>query len=292
MNLVRAKTRTATLLCSGALLLAGRGQAETSPSASENPYEGERTWEDAPPPQDESGVSTRDGSTPDAVPPGAVPPGAVQEAAAPPSATPKAALPADPPGNFTVQDMRPGDGAPQDGAADAAPRATPHAGAPRAGAPSSTGAVVFAEHPAGVAHGAEASSGQGGGEGAAEPAASGPSAHRVTAIALTGLSFVGAGVGVSAAIHSTSLHRLARTECDPVCSGAAESYDRRARNAATVAQVAFAVGLVSLGGAAYLWLTEPSAERARGDAASAAGGWRFDVAAAPGGGSAWLAGSF
>lgn len=274
MNLVRAKTRTATLLCSGALLLAGRGQAETSPSASENPYEGERTWEDAPPPQDESGVSTRDGSTPDAVPPGAV-----QEAAAPPSATPKAALPADPPGNFTVQDMRPGDGAPQDGA-------------PHAGAPSSTGAVVFAEHPAGVAHGAEASSGQGGGEGAAEPAASGPSAHRVTAIALTGLSFVGAGVGVSAAIHSTSLHRLARTECDPVCSGAAESYDRRARNAATVAQVAFAVGLVSLGGAAYLWLTEPSALRARGDVASAAGGWRFDVAAAPGGGSAWLAGSF
>lgn len=274
MNLVRAKTRTATLLCSGALLLAGRGQAETSPSASENPYEGERTWEDAPPPQDESGVSTRDGSTPDAVPPGAV-----QEAAAPPTATPKAALPADPPGNFTVQDMRPGDGAPQDGA-------------PHAGAPSSTGAVVFAEHPAGVAHGAEASSGQGGGEGAAEPAASGPSAHRVTAIALTGLSFVGAGVGVSAAIHSTSLHRLARTECDPVCSGAAESYDRRARNAATVAQVAFAVGLVSLGGAAYLWLTEPSALRARGDVASAAGGWRFDVAAAPGGGSAWLAGSF
>src|SRR5690606_11758638 len=144
-----------------------------------------------------------------------------------------AALPAEPAGNVTVQDLRP-----QDGAAASAPRATPHAdalhagaphagaphagaphagaphaGAPHAGAPSSPGAVVSAERPVGVAHRAEAASGQGSGEGAAEPAASGPSAHRVTAIALTGLSFVGAGVGVSAAIHSTSLHRLARTEC-------------------------------------------------------------------------------
>jgi hypothetical protein len=118
----------------------------------------------------------------------------------------------------------------------------------------------------------------------------GLSPQRVTAIALTGLSFLGVGVGTSYAIQSTSRSRQADAQCDPVCSPGAQQLDQEARQAATIAQVAFAVGLVSLGGAAYLWFTEPP--RAESAVARAPRSWTVDVSATPGQASGWVRGTF
>lgn len=118
----------------------------------------------------------------------------------------------------------------------------------------------------------------------------GPSTQRVTAIALTGLAFVGVAVGTSSAILAVSRDRQAEAECTAVCTVEGDRLQRQSDKAAVMAQIAFAVGLVSLGGAVYAWLTEPS--KAEAPAPAASGTWRFDLAASPGEAGAWLGGRF
>lgn len=126
--------------------------------------------------------------------------------------------------------------------------------------------------------------------GAAADVDAGPSTQRIRAIALTGLTFVGVAVGTSSSILAVSRDRQAEAECTAVCTVEGDRLQRQSDKAAVVAQVAFAVGLVSLGGAVYAWLTEPS--KAEAPAPAASDDWRFDLVAAPGGAEAWLGGRF
>lgn len=119
---------------------------------------------------------------------------------------------------------------------------------------------------------------------------SGLSTHRVSAIALSGLAFLGVGVGTSYAIKSTGRSRLADTECTPVCSEEGSRLERQADQAATISRISFAIGLASLGGAAYFWLTESKNAQTAETASKSA--WQFDVMAAPGLAGASVGGNF
>jgi hypothetical protein len=119
----------------------------------------------------------------------------------------------------------------------------------------------------------------------APPDEGGPSAWRISALALGGAGILGLGIGT--AFGAIALSKKSDAGCDgPACDSAegVTTY-REAQDAASVATIAFIAGGVALGAGLVLFLTEPEPERHGGFV-------RARFAATPRGGAIVAEGAF